>query len=218
MTESPQKLERNLSNRHVQLIAIGGAIGTGLFLGAGKTIHLAGPSLLLVYLIVGIVIFFMMRALGELLLSNTEFNSFADIASEYIGPWAGFFVGWTYWLCWIVTGMAEITAVATYVSYWFPNFPNWISALLCVLFLVALNSLTVKAFGEIEFWFSIIKIVTILALIVVGIVLILNKFQATSTSTASVSNLWQHGASSRPALKASYSPFKWLYFHSPVSN
>ncbi|WP_408868713.1 amino acid permease [Brochothrix campestris] len=193
MTESPQKLERNLSNRHVQLIAIGGAIGTGLFLGAGKTIHLAGPSLLLVYLIVGIVIFFMMRALGELLLSNTEFNSFADIASEYIGPWAGFFVGWTYWLCWIVTGMAEITAVATYVSYWFPNFPNWISALLCVLFLVALNSLTVKAFGEIEFWFSIIKIVTILALIVVGIVLILNKFQATSTSTASVSNLWQHG-------------------------
>ncbi|EUJ36104.1 putative amino acid transporter [Brochothrix thermosphacta DSM 20171 = FSL F6-1036] len=94
MSEPEQKLERNLSNRHVQLIAIGGAIGTGLFLGAGKTIHLAGPSLLLVYLIVGIVVFFMMRALGELLLSNTEFGSFADIANEYIGPWAGFF-------CWL---------------------------------------------------------------------------------------------------------------------
>lgn len=124
MSEPEQKLERNLSNRHVQLIAIGGAIGTGLFLGAGKTIHLAGPSLLLVYLIVGIVVFFMMRALGELLLSNTEFGSFADIANEYIGPWAGFFVGWTYWLCWIVTGMAEITAVATYVGFWFLIFPT----------------------------------------------------------------------------------------------
>ncbi|CAO1611489.1 amino acid permease [Brochothrix thermosphacta] len=193
MSEPEQKLERNLSNRHVQLIAIGGAIGTGLFLGAGKTIHLAGPSLLLVYLIVGIVVFFMMRALGELLLSNTEFGSFADIANEYIGPWAGFFVGWTYWLCWIVTGMAEITAVATYVGFWFPDFPNWISALFCVVFLVLLNSLTVKAFGEIEFWFAIIKIVTILGLIIVGFVLIFNKFQSTPTATASISNLWQHG-------------------------
>ena len=91
------KLKRELSNRHIQLIAIGGAIGTGLFLGAGQSIHLAGPSILLTYIIVGFVLFMFMRAMGEMLLSNTEFNSFADITHEYVGPLAGFITGWTYW-------------------------------------------------------------------------------------------------------------------------
>ncbi|MBZ6448816.1 MAG: gamma-aminobutyrate permease, partial [Staphylococcus saprophyticus] len=101
------KLQRELSNRHIQLIAIGGAIGTGLFLGAGQSIHLAGPSILLTYIIVGFVLFMFMRAMGELLLSNLGFKSFGDIAHHHIGSMAGFMVGWTYWLTWIISGMAE---------------------------------------------------------------------------------------------------------------
>ena len=104
-----RQLERELNNRHIQLIAIGGAIGTGLFLGSGQTIALTGPSLLLTYMIIGMVMFAFMRALGELLLSNTRFNSFVDIANEYIGPFAGFVIGWTYWLAWIASSMSDLT-------------------------------------------------------------------------------------------------------------
>ena len=103
-----RQLERELNNRHIQLIAIGGAIGTGLFLGSGQTIALTGPSLLLTYMIIGMVMFAFMRALGELLLSNTRFNSFVDIANEYIGPFAGFVIGWTYWLAWIASSMSDL--------------------------------------------------------------------------------------------------------------
>ena len=115
--ESPpeQHLRRSLSNRHLQLIAIGGAIGTGLFMGSGKTISLAGPSILFVYLIIGVMLFFVMRAMGELLLSNLKYKSFSDFASDLLGPWAGFFTGWTYWFCWVVTGVADVIAIAGYV-------------------------------------------------------------------------------------------------------
>lgn len=97
-----QSLRRNLTNRHIQLIAIGGAIGTGLFMGSGKTISLAGPSIIFVYMIIGFMLFFVMRAMGELLLSNLEYKSFSDFASDLLGPWAGYFTGWTYWFCWVV--------------------------------------------------------------------------------------------------------------------
>ncbi len=96
-----QSLRRNLTNRHIQLIAIGGAIGTGLFMGSGKTISLAGPSIIFVYMIIGFMLFFVMRAMGELLLSNLEYKSFSDFASDLLGPWAGYFTGWTYWFCWV---------------------------------------------------------------------------------------------------------------------
>ena len=167
------KLQRELSNRHIQLIAIGGAIGTGLFLGAGESIHLAGPSILLTYIIVGFVLFMFMRAMGEMLLSNLGFKSFADIAHKHIGPLAGFIVGWTYWLTWIISGMAEITAVAKYVDYWYPAMPNWLTALFTLLVLMSLNLFSAKLFGELEFWFAIIKVLTILALIIVGIVMVI---------------------------------------------
>ncbi|MBF2201789.1 amino acid permease [Staphylococcus epidermidis] len=187
-----ENLQRELSNRHVQLIAIGGAIGTGLFLGAGQTIAMTGPSILLTYIIIGFMLFMFMRGLGEIIIQNTNFKSFADVTNTYIGPFAGFVTGWTYWLCWIITGMAEVTAVAKYISFWFPDIPNWISALFCVLILMSFNLLSAKLFGELEFWFAIIKIVTIIALIVIGVIMILFAFK-TPFGNTSLTHLYQHG-------------------------
>ncbi|CAM5182688.1 D-serine/D-alanine/glycine:proton symporter (AAT family) OS=Ureibacillus acetophenoni OX=614649 GN=SAMN05877842_10451 PE=4 SV=1 [Ureibacillus acetophenoni] len=186
-----QELKRELKNRHVQLIAIGGTIGTGLFLGSGAAIEKAGPSVLFVYLIIGVALFFVMRSLGEMLLSNSRYQSFTDFATDYLGDWAGFITGWTYWFCWIMTAMADIIAVGVYVRHWF-DIPQWIPAILCLVILLALNLLTVKLFGELEFWFAIIKVITIVALIVIGIVMIIIGFQ-TETGYVSVSNLWEHG-------------------------
>ncbi|MGJ7919703.1 amino acid permease [Neobacillus sp. LXY-4] len=185
------ELKRDLQNRHVQLIAIGGTIGTGLFLGSGKAIQLAGPSIIFSYLIVGIAVFFVMRALGELLLSNAGYQSFTDFATDYIGPWAGYVTGWTYWFCWIMTAMADIIAVGVYVQYWF-DIPQWVPAIACLVILLGLNLLTVKLFGELEFWFAIIKVITILALIGIGIVLLVIGFK-TDAGTVSVSNIWEFG-------------------------
>lgn len=185
------QLERRLKNRHIQLIAIGGAIGTGLFLGSGKAIHLAGPSILFAYLIIGVALFFVMRSLGELLLSNTGYASFTDFTVEYLGPWAGFVTGWTYWFCWIMTAMADITAVGKYIQFWF-NVPQWVPAFLCLIVLTILNLLTVKMFGEIEFWFAIIKVVTIIALIILGLIMIVVGFK-TDSGHASIQNLWSFG-------------------------
>ena len=186
-----QELKRVLKNRHVQLIAIGGTIGTGLFLGSGKAIQLAGPSIIFAYLIVGIALFFVMRALGELLLSNAGYQSFTDFAADYIGPWAGFVTGWTYWFCWIMTAMADIIAVGVYVQYWF-DIPQWIPALVVLIILLGLNLLTVKLFGELEFWFALIKVITILVLIVIGVILLVIGFK-TDSGTVSVNNLWAFG-------------------------
>ncbi|WP_096550758.1 amino acid permease [Ureibacillus thermosphaericus] len=186
-----KELKRELKNRHVQLIAIGGTIGTGLFLGSGAAISKAGPSILLVYLIVGTALFFVMRSLGEMLLSNAGYQSFTDFATDYIGSWAGYVTGWTYWFCWIMTAMADVIAVGVYVRYWF-DIPQWIPTLIAIILLLLLNLLTVKLFGELEFWFAIIKVITIIALIVIGIFLIMIGFE-TDTGHVSVSNIWSHG-------------------------
>ena len=186
-----QELKRDLKNRHVQLIAIGGTMGTGLFLGAGKAISLAGPSILLAYLIVGTFLFFVMRALGELLLSKGGYSSFLEFATEYMGESVGYITGWTYWFCWIMIAMADMIAVGMYVQYWF-DIPQWIPSIICLVFLLGLNLLTVKLFGELEFWFALIKIVTIVGLIVIGIVLLIIGFE-TETGKVAVSNLWVHG-------------------------
>lgn len=183
----------NLSNRHIQLIAIGGAIGTGLFMGSGKTISLAGPSIIFVYMIIGFMLFFVMRAMGELLLSNLEYKSFSDFAADLLGPWAGYFTGWTYWFCWVVTGIADVVAITAYAQFWFPGLSQWIASLLCVLVLLSLNLATVKMFGEMEFWFAMIKIVAIVGLIIAGLVMVLTHFQTPAGTVASFSNLWNDG-------------------------
>ncbi|WP_092875164.1 D-serine/D-alanine/glycine transporter [Izhakiella capsodis] len=187
------ELQRHLHNRHIQLMAIGGAIGTGLFMGSGKTISMAGPSIIFVYMIIGFMLFFVMRAMGELLLSNLEYKSFSDFAADLLGPWAGYFTGWTYWFCWVVTGIADIVAISSYFQLWFPGFSIWMSALLCIIVFLALNIVTVKLFGEMEFWFAIIKIVAIVTLIVTGMVLVFLHHPSPGGGHAALSNLWDQG-------------------------
>ncbi len=192
-TSQDPHLSRSLSNRHIQLIAIGGAIGTGLFMGSGKTISLAGPSVIFVYMIIGFMLFFVMRAMGELLLSNLKYKSFSDFAADLLGPWAGFFTGWTYWFCWIVTGIADIIAISGYVKFWWPDLPLWIPALAAIALLLGLNLPTVKAFGETEFWFALVKIVAIVTLIIVGLIMVFTAFHAPNGAQASFTNLWNDG-------------------------
>lgn len=176
----------------MQLIAIGGAIGTGLFLGSGHSIALTGPAILFAYIITGIICFLMMRALGELLLSNTEYHTFIEFVQDYMGEKTAFVTGWTYWFCWISVAMADITAVGIYVKYWFPSIEAWIPSLVTLIILLLMNLVTVKLFGEMEFWFACIKVVAIIALIVLGLYFILTG-QPTSAGVASFSNLWSHG-------------------------
>nr|WP_250620484.1 amino acid permease [Bacillus subtilis] len=187
-----QTLQRGLKNRHIQLIAIGGAIGTGLFLGSGKSIHFAGPSILFAYMITGIICFLIMRSLGELLLSNLNYHSFVDFVQDYLGDMAAFITGWTYWFCWISIAMADLTAVGLYTQYWLPGVPQWVPGLIALIILLIMNLATVKLFGELEFWFALIKVIAILALIVTGLVMIFKGF-STSSGVSSFTNLWSHG-------------------------
>lgn len=186
-------LQRGLANRHLQLIAIGGAIGTGLFMGSGKTIHLAGPSVLLVYTIIGVMLFFVMRAMGELLLSNLGYKSFRDVVSDLLGAGWGFVVGWTYWFCWVVTATADVVVISGYVRFWWADLPAWIPSFGTVVLLLLLNLIAVRIFGEVEFWFAIIKLVAITALILIGIFLVLVHSQAPNGATAAWSNLVNDG-------------------------
>ncbi|NYE94268.1 D-serine/D-alanine/glycine transporter [Psychromicrobium silvestre] len=188
-----ERLTRGLSNRHIQLIAIGGAIGTGLFLGSGKTISVAGPSVIFVYMIIGFMLFFVMRAMGEVLLSNSGYRNFADFAGDLIGPWAGFMVGWTYWFCWIIIGIADLIAISGYVAVWAPGLPLWVPALLTIGLFLLLNLVAVRLFGELEFWFALIKVVAIVALVVTGVVLIAIAFRSPNGDVASLANLWNDG-------------------------
>jgi AAT family amino acid transporter/D-serine/D-alanine/glycine transporter len=185
-------LARHLRNRHIQLIALGGTIGVGLFLGSAKAIHNAGPGLLLAYAVGGVAIFFIMRALGELLTYRPVAGSFATYAEEFCGPLPGFISGWSYWFAWVATVMAEITAIGIYAQLWFPHLPQWLPPLLTLLVLYGVNLLAVGVFGELEFWFALIKVVTIVALILGGLFVIVFHVGALGPG-ASFSNLWAHG-------------------------
>lgn len=192
MSQTESSLARNLRNRHIQLIALGGTIGVGLFLGSAKAIHEAGPGLLLGYAVGGVAIFFIMRALGELLTYRPVAGSFATYAEEFCGPLPGFITGWSYWFAWVVTVMAEITAIGIYVDFWLPQVPQWLPPLIALLVLYGANLLAVRVFGELEFWFALIKVVTIVALILAGLSVILFHVGALGP-TAHFSNLWTHG-------------------------
>jgi amino acid transporter, AAT family len=192
VSQADSGLSRNLRDRHIQLIALGGTIGVGLFLGSAKAIHHAGPGLILAYAVGGIAVFLIMRALGELLTYRPVAGSFAVYADEFCGHFAGFATGWSYWFMWVVTAMAELTAIGIYVRYWFPEIPQWLPALVALVALYGANQLAVRVFGELEFWFALIKVVTIVALILGGLFVIFFHVGELG-STASFSNLWSHG-------------------------
>jgi len=190
--ENQQELRRGLKERHVQLIAIGGSIGVGLFLGSSAAIQAAGPSLLITYFIGGIVVFCLLRALGEVAVAIPIAGSFSAHAHRFLGPITGYLTGWTYWFMWIVTGMAEITAVGVYVNYWLPELPQWIPALLAVIIMTGVNLVAVEAYGEFEFWFALIKIIAIITLIMSGLGMIMFGL-GNGGVPIGIGHLWQHG-------------------------
>lgn len=165
---------KNLKQRHIQMIALGGAIGTGLFLGAGGRLQLAGPSLGIVYLVCGIFAFFILRALGELVMHRPSTGSFVSYTREFMGERAAFVAGWMYFLIWATTGIVDITAVAIYMKYWgvFADFPQWAFALIALAVVTVMNLIGVKWFGEMEFWFAVIKVGAIMAFLIVGSVVL----------------------------------------------
>ncbi|MDF5903338.1 amino acid permease [Pseudomonas aeruginosa] len=166
------ELKRGLKNRHIQLIALGGAIGTGLFLGSAGVIKTAGPSMILGYAIGGFIAFLIMRQLGEMIVEEPVAGSFSHFAHKYWGGFAGFLSGWNYWVLYILVGMSELTAVGKYIQYWWPDVPTWATAAAFFVLINAINLANVKAFGETEFWFAIIKVAAIVGMILLGIYLL----------------------------------------------
>ncbi|NHB57682.1 amino acid permease [Acinetobacter shaoyimingii] len=189
MNNEPSKLQRGLKNRHIQLIAMGGAIGTGLFLGSAQVIQSAGPSIILGYAIGGLIAFLIMRQLGEMIVHEPVAGSFSHFAYKYWGKFPGFLTGWNYWILYILVAMTELTAVAKYINYWWPQIPAWSSVLFFFIIITLVNLGNVKFYGESEFWLSIVKVAAIISMIIFGLYLLLT---ADSNSTASFSNLWQH--------------------------
>lgn len=184
------QLKRGLTNRHIQLIALGGSIGTGLFLGIGPAAVLAGPSVILGYAVAGIIAFFIMRQLGEMVVEEPVSGSFSHFAYKYCGSFAGFASGWNYWILYILVSMAELTAIGVYVQFWWPEIPLWASSLFFFLVINALNFASVKVYGETEFWFSIIKVVAIIAMILFGTYLLIS---GTGGEHATIHNLYNDG-------------------------
>jgi len=190
MASDDTQLHRGLKSRHIQLMALGGAIGTGLFLGVAETVRLAGPSVLLGYAIAGLIAFLIMRQLSEMMVDEPVAGSFGHFADKYCGRFAGFVSGWNYWVLYVLVSMAELSAVGIYVQYWFPHVPTWVSALGCFLLANGISLINVRAFGESEFWFSVIKVAAIVAMIVYGVFLLAS---GGAGPQASVANLWTHG-------------------------
>lgn len=187
---SDNRMKRGLKNRHLQMIALGGAIGTGLFYGSASTIALAGPAVMLAYLIGGLVIFFIMRMLGEMAVDEPVSGSFSYYATKYWGKFPGFLSGWNYWFNYVLVSMAELTAVGIYMQFWYPDLPQWIAALVCLVVITAINLINVGLYGEFEFWMALIKISAIVLMIVLGLYLI---FASPAAFPDNFSNIWVNG-------------------------
>jgi len=185
-----ETLHRGLKNRHIQLIALGGAVGTGLFLGSASVIQSAGPGVILGYAIAGFIAFLIMRQLGEMVVEEPVAGSFSHFAYKYWGNFAGFASGWNYWVLYVLVAMAELTAVGKYIQFWYPEIPTWISAAAFFVLINAINLTNVKVFGEMEFWFAIIKVLAVIGMILFGGWLL---FSGNGGPQATVRNLWDQG-------------------------
>ncbi|WP_397539499.1 amino acid permease [Rummeliibacillus pycnus] len=187
-----KELKRGLEARHIQMIALGGTIGVGLFMGSASTISWTGPSVMLAYAIAGIFVFFIMRAMGEMLYLEPTTGSFATFAHEYIHPLAGYLTAWSNWFQWVIVGMSEVIAVGSYMQYWFPDLPAWAPGIVVMIILGAANLVSVKSFGEFEFWFAFIKVITIILMIIAGFGLIFFGL-GNDGHAIGIPNLWSHG-------------------------
>ncbi|MBN6202438.1 amino acid permease [Staphylococcus saprophyticus] len=205
--EENNELQRGLGARQMRMIALGGTIGVGLFMGATSTIKWTGPSVIFAYLIAGIFLFLVMRAMGEMVYLHPTSGSFANFASDYIHPVAGYLTAWSNIFQWVVVGMSEVIAVGEYMNYWFPDLPQWIPGVIVVALLAGANLVSVKAFGEFEFWFAMIKVVTIILMIVAGFGLIFFGL-GNGGEAIGLSNLWSHGG---------FMPNGWIGFFFALS-
>jgi histidine transporter len=193
-SQNATDLKRGLSARHIRFMALGSAIGTGLFYGSASAIKLAGPAVLLVYIIAGAAVYMVMRALGEMAVRNPVSGSFGEYATTYLGPLAGFVLGWTYAFEMIIVCLADVTAFGIYMGFWFPEVPRWIWVLGIVFLIGALNLCSVKVFGELEFWLSLLKVGAIIAMILAGFgIMLFGIGSVAGGGVSSVSNLWAHG-------------------------
>ncbi|MFG0672936.1 amino acid permease [Pseudomonas sp. xss_1] len=189
-----QGLKRGLTARHIRFMALGSAIGTGLFYGSASAIQMAGPAVLLAYLIGGAAVFMVMRALGEMAVHNPVAGSFGHYASTYLGPMAGFILGWTYAFEMVIVAIADVTAFGIYMGFWFPEVARWTWVLGIVLVIGALNLCNVKVFGELEFWLSLLKVGAIVAMILAGLgIMVFGFSQVGSGQAVGMGNLFEHG-------------------------
>ena len=191
MDKKPE-LERSMTPGQMEMIAIGGTIGSGLFMGATSTIKWTGPSVLLAYAFVGMVLYGVMRALGEMVYLTPGTGSFADYGSKYIHPVVGYLVKWSNVFQFIIVGISDIIAMSQYLNHWWPNLPDWVSGIVMVAILTAANLASAKAYGRLEFWFAMIKVVTIIVMIILGLMVIVLGF-GNHWHPVGISNLWSHG-------------------------
>ncbi|TCM69916.1 aromatic amino acid:proton symporter (AAT family) [Acinetobacter calcoaceticus] len=189
MSTQDSGLQRGLKNRHIQLIAMGGAIGTGLFLGSAHVIQSAGPATILGYAICGFVAYLIMRQLGDMIVHEPVAGSLSYFSDKYWGPFAGFLAGWNYWILYVLVAMTELTAIATFIQYWWPMIPAWLIVLVFFTIVTVINLANVRFYGESEFWLAMIKVLAVISMILFGLYLL---FSADANSTASIQNLWQH--------------------------
>ena len=206
-TPAEGELKRGLSARHMQMIAIGGAIGTGLFVASGKTISTAGPGgAILAYALIGIMVLFLMQSLGEMAAHLPVPGAFQTYAARYVSPSFGFAMGWNYWFNWAITVAAELVAVGEVMRYWFPDIPSWVWAAGFLVLLTGINALSARSYGESEFWLATIKVVTVVVFLIAGIAMI---FGILGGSSPGVSN-WTVGEAPSSAAHPPYLPSSWL--------
>ncbi|MGZ4475997.1 MAG: amino acid permease [Nocardioides sp.] len=183
--------QQTLGRRQVQMIAIGGAIGTGLFLGSAARLNSTGPALVVSYAVVGVIAYFLMRALGELVLHRATSGAFVSYMREFYGELGAYVTGWMYWLNWALTGIADLSAVGLYVKHFNASMPSWLTVLIALAVVLLVNLLSAKAFGEFEFWASLLKVTAIIAFLLVGVVLVVGRLHV-GDHRAGIQNLWSN--------------------------